>query len=90
MPGFVGPEMESEIWPARYAIILVTHDESTFAAHDELWIPDSEQPLRKKGAGRSIHVSEFLTDVGKSIILDFFAHFFDQELTFSVLFKGVD
>ncbi|CCI10948.1 unnamed protein product [Albugo candida] len=66
MPQFVGPEMESEIWPARDAIILVTHDESTFAAHvgqKKLWFPDGEQPLRKKGAGRSIHVSEFLTDV---------------------------
>ena len=93
MPQFVGPEMESESWPARDAIILVTHDESTITAHDgqkKLWLPDSEQPLRKKVAGRSIHVSEFLTDDGKSIILEFFAHYFDQELTFSVSFKGVD
>ena len=93
MPEFAGPEMESEIWPARDAIILVTHDESTFAAHDvqkKLWLPDGEQPLRKKGAGRSIHVSNFLSDFGKYLILEFLTHYFDQELTFSSLFKEVD
>ena len=96
MPEIVGLEMESNIWPARdvpEAIILVTHDESIFATHNgqkKLWLPDGEQPLRKKGTGTSIHLSEVQTDVGKSIILELFAHYFDQELTFSFLFKGVD
>ncbi|RGB27074.1 hypothetical protein C1646_630769, partial [Rhizophagus diaphanus] len=47
-------------------LILVTHDEYILSAYDEsqsLWIPDGEQPLRKKGNGHSIHVSDFLTDV---------------------------
>ena len=80
MPKCFGPEMESEIWPARDAIILVKHDESVFAAHDgqkKVWHPDGEQPLRKKGAGRSIHVIDFHSDCGKSLILEFSTHYFD-------------
>ncbi|GES92520.1 hypothetical protein RCL_jg28850.t1 [Rhizophagus clarus] len=45
--------------------ILVTHDKTTFQSNDGLksgWMPDGEQPLRKKGQGRSIHISDFLTD----------------------------
>jgi len=45
--------------------ILVTHDESTFNANDDLkrgWFPHNEQPLKKKSKGRGIHVSDFLLD----------------------------
>ena len=53
--------------------ILVTHDESTFAAHDglkRLWLPDGKQPLRKKGQGRFIHVSDFLCNIIGWLALD--------------------
>jgi hypothetical protein len=46
--------------------ILITHDESTFYANDgkkTFWGPVGHQPLRKKGAGLSLHVSDFLTEV---------------------------
>ena len=68
MPIFSGDNLEEIIWPNNniQPLILVTHDECIFSAYDgsqSLWIPDGEQPLRKKGNGRSIHVSEFLTDI---------------------------
>ncbi|CAB4416861.1 unnamed protein product [Rhizophagus irregularis] len=51
MPIFSGDNLEEITW-------LDTYDGSR-----SLWIPDGEQPLRKNGNGRSIHVSDFLTDV---------------------------
>ena len=52
--------------------ILVTHDESCFHANDGGtygWAPKGEQPLRKKGPGMGIMVSEFLLDtVGRLAI----------------------
>ena len=45
--------------------ILVTHDECIFYANDGkrgIWAPNGELPLRKKGNGRSIMVSEFLSE----------------------------
>ncbi|CAG8718221.1 13358_t:CDS:2 [Rhizophagus irregularis] len=68
MPIFSGDNLDEITWPDSniQPLILVTHDECIFSAYDgsrSLWIPDGEQPLRKKGNGRSIHVSEFLTDV---------------------------
>jgi len=67
MPVF-SDDLEEITWPDddTQPLILVTHDECIFSAYDgsrNLWIPDGEQPLRKKGNGRSIHVSEFLTDI---------------------------
>ncbi len=68
MPIFSEDNLEKITWPGNniQKLILVTHDECIFSAYDEsrsLWIPDGEQPLRKKGNGHSIHVSDFLTDV---------------------------
>ena len=43
----------------------ITHDESTFHTYDgprAVWGPQEEQPLRKKGLGQGIHVSDFLTE----------------------------
>jgi len=43
--------------------VLVAHDEMTVQAHDGLkfsWILDGEQPLKKKGAGRGLHQSDFI------------------------------
>lgn len=46
--------------------ILITHDEFTFYANDEkktFWKPVGYQSLQKKGAGLSLHVSNFLTEI---------------------------
>ena len=46
--------------------ILITHDESVFYANNgkkTFWGPVGHQPLRKKGAGLSLHVSDFLTEI---------------------------
>jgi hypothetical protein len=72
MPTFSGDNLEEVIWPDDniQPLILVTHDECIFSAYDgsqSLWIPDGEQPLQKKDNGRSIHVSDFLTDVGSRL-----------------------
>ena len=48
--------------------ILVTHDESVFYANDgkkPFWGSAGHQPLRKKGTGLSVHVGDFLTEVGR-------------------------
>jgi len=45
--------------------VFVTHNETLFYANDGRksgWSPDSEQPLRKKGQGRMIHVSKFICE----------------------------
>jgi len=46
--------------------ILITHDESVFYANDgkkTFWKPVGHQPLRKKGAGLSLYVSDFLIKI---------------------------
>ena len=69
MPVFTGDQLEIRIDPElsefEHLHIIVTHDESTFDSNDgrrEGWHPRNEQPLKKKSRGRSIHVSEFLTE----------------------------
>ncbi|TDL14382.1 hypothetical protein BD410DRAFT_817185 [Rickenella mellea] len=45
--------------------IFVTHDESIFHTNDlrrRVWLETGQQPLRKKGNGRAIHVSDFLCE----------------------------
>lgn len=45
--------------------IFVVQDESIFHANDqkrELWLQKGQQPLRQKGNGRAIHVSDFVTE----------------------------
>ncbi len=46
-------------------LIFVTHDECIFYSNDgkrRIWVTDRQMPLRKKGNGRSIMVSEFLSE----------------------------
>ena len=46
-------------------VILVTYDECIFYSNDGkwgIWVKSRELPLRKKGNGRSIMVSEFLSE----------------------------
>ncbi|KIJ42644.1 hypothetical protein M422DRAFT_170720 [Sphaerobolus stellatus SS14] len=56
-------------FPKRKRVVLVTHDESTFYAHDQRqtrWIHTSEKPEPvRKGEGSSIMVSDFMSpDLG--------------------------
>ena len=49
-------------------LILVTQDECTFNSNDGrhfIWIHPEHQPLRKKGRGQGLHVSDFLTPIGR-------------------------
>jgi hypothetical protein len=52
--------------------MLVVHDECIFYSNDGkhgIWVKNGEMPLRKKGNGRSIMVSEFLTEVNGRLCL---------------------
>ena len=43
--------------------IVINHDEMSLAVneqHHRLWLAEGQQPLRKKGNGHSIHVSDFI------------------------------
>ena len=56
----IPPVFKSDEWE----LILVTYDECIFYANDgkkRIWVDDGEMLLRKKGNGRSIMVSEFLS-----------------------------
>ncbi|CAG8724551.1 11105_t:CDS:2, partial [Funneliformis caledonium] len=64
-----GNDLEQRIDPIlnsdKKLHILVTHNEITFQSNDGLksgLMLNGEQPLRKKGQRRSIHVSDFLID----------------------------
>jgi hypothetical protein len=57
---------EPTLVPGETKHIMVVHDESIFYANDgktTYWGPNSHAPLRKKGMGLSLHVSDFLTEV---------------------------
>ncbi|RIA88324.1 hypothetical protein C1645_739489 [Glomus cerebriforme] len=69
MPKFIGEECEiqvnSELEDDECLHIFVIHDKTTFQSNDgqkSEWRPKNEQPLRKKGQGQLIHVSDFLTE----------------------------
>lgn len=66
---YVGDDLETAIRPelrdGEQPIILVTHDESCFSSHEgktTIWMEADRNPLRPKGQGRSIMVSEFLCE----------------------------
>ncbi|RPA97965.1 hypothetical protein L873DRAFT_1836176 [Choiromyces venosus 120613-1] len=57
-----------EYEPGVRPIVFVTHDESTFNSNEgrrRIWIHEDQAPLRKKGRGQGLHVSDFLTPVGR-------------------------
>nr|CAG8622882.1 7196_t:CDS:2 [Entrophospora candida] len=57
---------EPTLVPGETKHIMVVHDESIFYANDgkkTYWGPNNHIPLRKKGMGLSLHVSDFLTEV---------------------------
>jgi hypothetical protein len=65
--------------------ILVTHDESTFYSNDGRrhgWAPRGEQPLRKKGRGRGLMVSDFLLETVGRLLLPEEMHAALQDPTF--------
>ena len=56
--------LSGEIQP----VILVTQDECTFNSNDGkhyIWVHPEHKPLRKKGLGQELHVSDFLTPIGR-------------------------
>jgi len=58
----IDKEVEQE-FPDRVKLVLVAHDEMTAQAHDGKkmsWVWQGEQPLKKKGAGRGLHQSDFI------------------------------
>lgn len=55
--------VEKPYIPGARQLVLVTHDESAFQAHDaqsKSWVFDNQHKLRKKGAGRGRHESQVL------------------------------
>src|SRR5882724_9441824 len=45
--------------------IVINHDEMSIATNEQrrrLWLAEGQQPLRKKGNGRSVHVSDFILE----------------------------
>jgi hypothetical protein len=53
--------------------IPVYQDESIFHVNEyrrRVWIKSGQQPLRKKGHGRSIHVSDFITEKGRLVLTE--------------------
>jgi hypothetical protein len=63
MDSYTGEYEETVVPPTNnqlQKIVMVTHDESTFYAHDgkdTVWLLDDEHPILKKGQGLSIMVS---------------------------------
>lgn len=53
--------------------IPIFQDESTFHTNEyrrRVWVPEGKQPLRKKGNGRAIHVSDFVTERGRLVLTE--------------------
>ena len=49
-------------------LVFITHDECTFNSNDgrkKIWIHENKAPIRKKGRGQGLHVSNFLTPIGR-------------------------
>ncbi|OAD74318.1 hypothetical protein PHYBLDRAFT_144765 [Phycomyces blakesleeanus NRRL 1555(-)] len=65
-------EMTSLLLENQKKLVMVTHDESTFYAHDEkvdMWLEEGESHIRKKGQGRSLMFSRIFVPNLKSSIL---------------------
>ena len=57
-----------ELEPGVKPIVFITHDESTFNSNDgrkRIWIHEDKSPLRKKGRRQGLHVSDYLTPIGR-------------------------
>jgi hypothetical protein len=52
--------------------VTINHDEMSVATNEQhcgMWLVGGQQPLRKKGNGRSIHVSDFILEVTEHLML---------------------
>ncbi|KIJ45003.1 hypothetical protein M422DRAFT_128168, partial [Sphaerobolus stellatus SS14] len=61
--GDVDRLVEKPLIPGEPHLVLVAHDEMTAQAHDGVmmsWVWQGEQLLKKKGAGRGLHQSDFI------------------------------
>ncbi|KAG0126648.1 hypothetical protein HOY82DRAFT_614658 [Tuber indicum] len=59
---------EELVTGAEQPVIIVTQDECTFNSNDGkrfIWTLDDHNPIRKKGRGQGLHVSELLTLIGR-------------------------
>jgi hypothetical protein len=57
--------IEPNLGPGECLHVPIFHDESIFQANDlprQVWVHDGRMPLRKKGQGRAIHVSDFIVE----------------------------
>ncbi|KII84350.1 hypothetical protein PLICRDRAFT_46228 [Plicaturopsis crispa FD-325 SS-3] len=75
MVRYEGPELtevQPILAPGVRPVIAQYHDECCFHANDEsksLWLQPGKQPLRKKGRGRLIHVSDFINEADGRLVL---------------------
>ena len=56
----------SKLNPGEKELVLVVQDESIFHANkypQRSWLAQDQQPIRKKGNGRSVHVSDFISEM---------------------------
>ena len=57
--------MEPFIGPQRRPVVLLFHDESTFHSNEDqgwMWGEKGKQPIRPKGQGKGIMVSDFVDE----------------------------
>lgn len=52
--------------------VPIHHDESIFRSNElqqRVWVKDGNMPLRKKGQGKAIHISDFITEETGRLVL---------------------
>jgi hypothetical protein len=57
--------IEPELRPGEKLHVLLPHDETVFSVNEyrhRAWLGEGEQPLRKKGNGRAIHISDWICE----------------------------
>lgn len=57
--------IEPTLLPGERKHVPVHHDESIFRSNElqqRVWTKEGKMPLRKKGQGKAIHVSDFITE----------------------------
>ncbi|CDO77934.1 hypothetical protein BN946_scf184610.g1 [Trametes cinnabarina] len=77
MDHYDGPDLAltpADLCPGEKKVIALFHDECCFHVNDykrSAWLPEGATILQKKGKGRLIHVSDFITAVsGRLVLLD--------------------
>ncbi|KAJ7715735.1 hypothetical protein B0H16DRAFT_1477153 [Mycena metata] len=75
MTKYEGPDLEKvapKLKEGEKEIIALFHDECCFHANDykaKAWLQEGQTILQKKGRGRLIHVSDFITEVSGHLII---------------------